>query len=340
MSKVLSIENLHVAIDGKEILKGVDLTIRQGEVHALMGPNGSGKSTLSYALMGHPNYEVTEGSVDARRPGPPGPGGRRAGQGGALPGVPVPDLDPRRHGGQLPPARGHQRPQPRPQGGRGPDPDARLPQGAPRRDGRAGHGPRVRPPLPQRGVLRRREEAGRGPAAGHAPPEPSPSSTRPTAASTSTPSASSPRGSTRSPSGTGPASWSSPTTSASSTTSSRGSSTSSSAAGSSRAAGPSWSTCSSARATTGSAPSIPRRPRAEDELEAASSATGQIDLLIRTTRATRPKRGTDAHGDRPEPSGGRHQGRVQVRLPRLGRQLLVQERQGARPARSSSRSRR
>ena len=63
MSRVLKIENLHVAIDGKEILKGVDLTLRQGEVHALMGPNGSGKSTLSYALMGHPNYDVTEGTV-------------------------------------------------------------------------------------------------------------------------------------------------------------------------------------------------------------------------------------------------------------------------------------
>jgi Fe-S cluster assembly ATP-binding protein len=63
MSKVLKIENLHVAIDGKEILKGVNLTLKQGEVHALMGPNGSGKSTLSYALMGHPNYEVTEGTA-------------------------------------------------------------------------------------------------------------------------------------------------------------------------------------------------------------------------------------------------------------------------------------
>jgi Fe-S cluster assembly ATP-binding protein len=59
----LEIRNLHVAVEGKEILKGVDLTIRKGEVHAVMGPNGTGKSTLSYALMGHPFYEVTEGEV-------------------------------------------------------------------------------------------------------------------------------------------------------------------------------------------------------------------------------------------------------------------------------------
>lgn len=59
----LTIKNLHANVEGKEILKGVDLVIKQGEVHALMGPNGTGKSTLAYALMGHPNYEVTEGEV-------------------------------------------------------------------------------------------------------------------------------------------------------------------------------------------------------------------------------------------------------------------------------------
>ena len=59
----LVIQNLHAGINGREILKGVDLTVKQGEVHALMGPNGTGKSTLAYALMGHPSYEITEGEV-------------------------------------------------------------------------------------------------------------------------------------------------------------------------------------------------------------------------------------------------------------------------------------
>ena len=60
---LLKIENLHVAVEGKEILRGLDLVVRPGEIHAIMGPNGSGKSTLSNALMGHPNYEVTSGSI-------------------------------------------------------------------------------------------------------------------------------------------------------------------------------------------------------------------------------------------------------------------------------------
>ncbi len=62
MSEIV-IKNLHVSIEGKEILKGVDLTVKQGEIHAIMGPNGTGKSTLAYTLMGHPSYTVTEGEV-------------------------------------------------------------------------------------------------------------------------------------------------------------------------------------------------------------------------------------------------------------------------------------
>ena len=59
----LVIKNLHVGIEDNEILTGLELTVRPGEIHAIMGPNGTGKSTLAYALMGHPNYEVTDGEV-------------------------------------------------------------------------------------------------------------------------------------------------------------------------------------------------------------------------------------------------------------------------------------
>lgn len=61
--KTLEIKNLHVEVEGKEILKGVDLTVNENEVHALMGPNGNGKSTLLAAIMGNPKYIVTEGSI-------------------------------------------------------------------------------------------------------------------------------------------------------------------------------------------------------------------------------------------------------------------------------------
>ncbi len=60
---LLEIKNLHAAVDGKEILKGIDLSIGEGEIHAVMGPNGAGKSTLGAVLTGRPGYEVTEGTV-------------------------------------------------------------------------------------------------------------------------------------------------------------------------------------------------------------------------------------------------------------------------------------
>lgn len=61
--KLLEIENLHAEVEGKEILKGLNLTINKGEIHVIMGPNGAGKSTLGNAIMGHPKYHISEGAI-------------------------------------------------------------------------------------------------------------------------------------------------------------------------------------------------------------------------------------------------------------------------------------
>ena len=67
MATQFVIDGLKASIEGKEILKGINLEIKGGEIHAIMGPNGTGKSTLASALMGHPKYEVTEGICNSER---------------------------------------------------------------------------------------------------------------------------------------------------------------------------------------------------------------------------------------------------------------------------------
>ena len=95
---MLKIENLHVRLEeeDKVILKGVDLEVPAGQVHAIMGPNGSGKSTLSYVLSGRDGYAVTDGAADARRRGPARARAGGARGAGPLPRLPVPGRDPRR----------------------------------------------------------------------------------------------------------------------------------------------------------------------------------------------------------------------------------------------------
>ena len=83
---MLEINDLHVTVDGKKILKGLTLALGEGEVHAIMGPNGSGKSTLSYVLAGRDGYEVTQGIDDVSRAKPARAEGRRARGGGNVPG--------------------------------------------------------------------------------------------------------------------------------------------------------------------------------------------------------------------------------------------------------------
>ena len=101
----LEIRDLHVSVDteagAKEILRGVDLSVSSGEVHAIMGPNGSGKSTLAYSIAGHPKYHITSGTVTLDGAGPALAHRGRAGAGGTLLGHAVPGRGPGRLGGQL-----------------------------------------------------------------------------------------------------------------------------------------------------------------------------------------------------------------------------------------------
>ena len=235
----LVISDLHASVGGREILFGVNLTVRSGEVHAVMGPNGSGKSTLSHVLMGKPGYEVTGGSVTLD-----GVDLLALDTVGARSGRPVPrDAVPDRgagRDGRAGAARGHRRGRWR---------RRRHGSAAHRRRRQRRPRPGVIAAIAQRRLLGRREEAQRDRAARGARARASRSSTRSTPASTSTRCARSRSASRRPPRTAGSGCWRSPTTTGCSRSCTPTWCTSSPGAGSSRRAARRWRRASRSRAT-------------------------------------------------------------------------------------------
>lgn len=148
----LEIHDLHVSVEAengpREILKGVDLTVKQGETHAIMGPNGSGKSTLAYSLAGHPKYTITGGTVTLDGEDVLEMSVDERARAGCLPRHAVPGRGARRLGLQLPAHLRDRDPRRGPQA-------AAVGQGGQGGHGASLHGPGVRRAQRQRGLLRR-----------------------------------------------------------------------------------------------------------------------------------------------------------------------------------------